>query len=84
MKCLHAGTLLLLVSLFAIGSTAAKDDTFHVVSPDKKTDILVNTKGAITISVSRNGKEKTISGTDRLTVHLAPGGGWVARIKKTE
>jgi alpha-glucosidase len=57
MKCLRAGTLLLLVSLFAIGSTAAKDDTFHVVSPDKKTDILVNTKGAITISVSRNGKE---------------------------
>ena len=27
---------------------------------------------------------KTISGTDRLTVHLAPGGGWVARIRKTE
>ncbi len=84
MKCLCAGILLLLVSLFSIGNTAAKDDTFHVVSPDRKTDILVNTKGTITISVSGNGKEKTISSTDRLAVHLAPGGGWVARIRKTE
>jgi alpha-glucosidase len=57
MNCLRAGALLLMLTFLAAAIATAKDGTYHVVSPDKKTDILVDTKGTITISITRNMKD---------------------------
>ena len=51
------GALLLFFSLAGAGMTLVKTDTFHVTSPDKKTDVRVDTKGTITLSISYNNKE---------------------------
>ena len=51
------GALLLFFSLAGAGMNPAKPDIFHVTSPDRKTDIRVDTKGTITLSISYNNKE---------------------------
>ncbi len=57
MKRLHAGLLLLCFTCFAATLSAAKNDTYHVLSPDKKTDVQIDTKGTITVSILYNKKE---------------------------
>lgn len=51
------GALLLLFVLAGAGMSLARTDTFHVTSPDKKTDVQIDTRGKITISVTYNKKE---------------------------
>jgi alpha-glucosidase len=57
MNCLRIGALVILCALITVRISAAKDDIYHVVSPDKKTDVQIGTKGTVTISISRGMKE---------------------------
>jgi alpha-L-fucosidase len=57
MKCLRIGALLPFFILVAVAASAATTITYHVVSPDNKTDVQIDTKGTITISILYNKKE---------------------------
>ena len=57
MNCLRMGVLLLLCGLTTAGTSAAKDDSYRVTSPGKKTEVQIDTKGTIQISIFYNKKE---------------------------
>ncbi|RPH37384.1 hypothetical protein EHM92_02810, partial [bacterium] len=57
MKCLRTALFLLFSGLIAAGTSAAEKETYHVISPDKKTDVQIDTKGTIKISIQYNKKE---------------------------
>jgi alpha-glucosidase len=57
MKCLHSGVLLLVVGLAAAGISEARETTYHVVSPGKRTDVRIDIKDTIVISIQYDKKE---------------------------
>ncbi len=57
MKCLRLGVLSLLVLVTMGGGSTAMDDSYHVVSPGQKTDVRIETKGTLRISITYNKKE---------------------------
>ena len=68
MKQLRPVALLLLSCLIISVTGLAKDNTYHVLSPDKRTDVQVDTKGTIAISITYDKKE--VVGPSRVWMEL--------------
>lgn len=72
MNHLRTGALLLFLGLAGAHLGMAITDSFHVVSPDGKTNVQIDTKGAISISISHNNKE--VLASSPIWMELTPQG----------
>jgi len=69
MNCLRSGVLTIAIVLAAVCISEARESTYHVVSPGKKTDVRIDVKDSIVISITYDRKE--VVGPSRIWMSLA-------------